>query len=165
MKFISFRLDIAEADVVPAFAGLINSCLLAPIPCRPQVSARHRGLHEGHRNCTHSDFVCQSCLWYRVPLSILVFPPSHSSLCSLPAAHIKLESYGSAIEDATKAIELDPTYVKVAALPLRVFSFPPLSFYVCSLCGWASWAFPWLTTSACTASSSLLGTPGVLQAR
>lgn len=48
--------------------------------------------------------------------------PSHSSLCSLPAAHIKLESYGSAIEDATKAIELDPTYVKVAALPLRVFS-------------------------------------------
>lgn len=44
------------------------------------------------------------------------FLPSFSLFVA--AAHIKLESYGSAIEDATKAIELDPTYVKVTALPL-----------------------------------------------
>lgn len=29
-------------------------------------------------------------------------------------AHTKMESYGSAIEDATKAIEVDPKYVKVS---------------------------------------------------
>jgi hypothetical protein len=35
-------------------------------------------------------------------------------LCRVHAsAHLKIESYGSAIEDATKAIEIDPTYVKV----------------------------------------------------
>jgi serine/threonine-protein phosphatase 5 len=28
-------------------------------------------------------------------------------------AHIKAEAYGYAIEDATKAIELDPSFVKV----------------------------------------------------
>jgi len=28
-------------------------------------------------------------------------------------AHLKLESYGSAIEDASKALELDKTFVKV----------------------------------------------------
>lgn len=31
-------------------------------------------------------------------------------------AHIKMESYGYAVSDATKALELDPTYVKVYCL-------------------------------------------------
>lgn len=31
-------------------------------------------------------------------------------------AHIKLEEYGSAIQDATKAIEIDPQYSKVRML-------------------------------------------------
>lgn len=29
------------------------------------------------------------------------------------AAHIRLENFGSAIEDGTKAVELDPNYIKV----------------------------------------------------
>lgn len=32
-------------------------------------------------------------------------------------AHIKLEEYGSAIQDATKAIEVDPKYSKVCCWP------------------------------------------------
>jgi len=36
-------------------------------------------------------------------------------------AHIKLEEYGSAIQDATKAIEIDPKYSKVCfALPWMI---------------------------------------------
>jgi tetratricopeptide (TPR) repeat protein len=31
------------------------------------------------------------------------------------AAHIRLEEYGSAIADASKAIEVDPDYIKVRA--------------------------------------------------
>jgi serine/threonine-protein phosphatase 5 len=34
-------------------------------------------------------------------------------------AHIKLEEYGSAIQDATEAITLDPAYIKVLPLPAR----------------------------------------------
>ena len=30
-------------------------------------------------------------------------------------AHIRLETYGTAVEDATQAVELDPRYVKVQA--------------------------------------------------
>jgi serine/threonine-protein phosphatase 5 len=33
-------------------------------------------------------------------------------LCNRAFAHIKLEEYGSAVEDAGTAIELDPAYVK-----------------------------------------------------
>jgi hypothetical protein len=43
----------------------------------------------------------------------LTFIFSNSSLVSVNIAHIKLENYGSAIEDATKAIELDKKYIKV----------------------------------------------------
>jgi serine/threonine-protein phosphatase 5 len=49
-------------------------------------------------------------VWIRPPERICVF------VCSRglhPQAHIKLEAYGLAIADATKAIELDPGYVKV----------------------------------------------------
>lgn len=34
-------------------------------------------------------------------------------------AHIKVEEYGSAIEDATKAIELDPKFIKVILRPSK----------------------------------------------
>jgi serine/threonine-protein phosphatase 5 len=36
-----------------------------------------------------------------------------SFFCNRAQAHIKLEAYGYAIADATKALELDPGYVKV----------------------------------------------------
>jgi serine/threonine-protein phosphatase 5 len=36
-----------------------------------------------------------------------------SFYCNRAQAHIKLESYGYAIADATKAIELDGSYIKV----------------------------------------------------
>ncbi len=37
---------------------------------------------------------------------------------SLPQAYLKTEAYGYAIADATKAIELDPSFVKVRRLYL-----------------------------------------------
>lgn len=37
-------------------------------------------------------------------------------------AHIKLEAYGFAIADATKALELDPSYVKVCSRILLSFA-------------------------------------------
>ena len=33
-------------------------------------------------------------------------------------AHIRIETYGSAVEDATEAITIDPKYVKVRLPPL-----------------------------------------------
>lgn len=36
------------------------------------------------------------------------------------AAHIRLENYGSALTDATKAIELNPKYIKARARPSPV---------------------------------------------
>jgi hypothetical protein len=36
----------------------------------------------------------------------------------LPKAYLKTEAYGYAIADATKAIELDPGFVKVRRLPV-----------------------------------------------
>lgn len=41
-------------------------------------------------------------------------------------AHIKLEEYGSAVQDATKAIEIDPEYSKVRSF---WFSNFPLLHY------------------------------------
>lgn len=37
-------------------------------------------------------------------------------------AHIKLEAHGFAIVDATKALELDPGYIKVSLSGLRAFT-------------------------------------------
>lgn len=43
-------------------------------------------------------------------------PKNAVYLANRSFAHTKMEEYGSAIEDATKAIEVDPKYVKVLCL-------------------------------------------------
>ena len=42
-------------------------------------------------------------------------PNSAVLFANRAAAHIRLESYGSGVADATTAIELDPDYIKVAS--------------------------------------------------
>ena len=42
---------------------------------------------------------------------------------TLPQANIRLESYGYAIADATKAIQLDPGYVKVCITAKHCFQY------------------------------------------
>jgi len=42
--------------------------------------------------------------------------------------HIRMESYGSALQDASKAIELDPSYAKVCA------SAQPGLVVICNCC-------------------------------
>lgn len=43
--------------------------------------------------------------------------PVVSLIVSLGQAHIKLEAFGYAVADATRALELDPSYVKVGGYP------------------------------------------------
>jgi tetratricopeptide (TPR) repeat protein len=45
-------------------------------------------------------------------------------------AHTKLEEYGSAISDATKAIEVDPRYSKVGRLRLIVIYLSTVTYFV-----------------------------------
>lgn len=45
--------------------------------------------------------------------AILLDPNKAVYYANRAAAHIRLESFGSALADATKAIELDPKYIKV----------------------------------------------------
>lgn len=109
-------------------------------PCRAQVPVGQRHLLQSHRARPHGRPVLQPGLWYPSPRRL---PPprlacgrgaacpggflADAHVCrswqqrGRLAAHIKLENYGSAIEDATKAIELDPTYVKVT---WGTFSWP-----------------------------------------
>lgn len=45
-------------------------------------------------------------------------------------AQLRMENYGSAIDDATKAIELDPSYVKVRSFTRHLHSFPCFPLWV-----------------------------------
>ena len=52
-------------------------------------------------------------------MAILLDPTKAVYYANRAAAHIRLESFGSALADATKAIDLDPKYIKV---PVSIFS-------------------------------------------
>ena len=54
----------------------------------------------------------------------LELSPANAVLLSNRAfAHLKLENYGSAVEDSSKAIVIDPKYIKVRELRLDSYLF------------------------------------------
>eukprot|EP00958_Prasinococcus_capsulatus_P019286 scaffold2357_cov399-Prasinococcus_capsulatus_cf.AAC.20 len=48
--------------------------------------------------------------------AIELVPDSPVYLSNRAFAHLKLENFGAALQDATRAIEIDPTYTKVRGL-------------------------------------------------
>jgi tetratricopeptide (TPR) repeat protein len=51
-------------------------------------------------------------------------------------AHTKMEEYGSAVEDATKAITISPTYVKVAHMENVPFPHGTCCGHLCIVAEW-----------------------------
>lgn len=62
------------------------------------------------------------CNRAQVLLTIMLKPMIFAILLTVLKANIKLESYGYAIADASKAIELDGSYVKVSEFTSVLFS-------------------------------------------
>ena len=56
--------------------------------------------------------------------AIELAPTNVKLLSNRAFAHLKLENYGSAVEDSSKAIDLDPAFIKVCMTPPS-FSFSP----------------------------------------
>eukprot|EP00959_Pyramimonas_sp_CCMP1952_P143217 2998388-Pyramimonas_sp.AAC.1 len=95
-----------------------------------ELSAGRRGPHsprrgaEGRSKCCVQRFVVTRAVdvlsLIRFRIAVMLYTrtieenPSNAVYYSNRAfAHTKLENYGAAVEDATKAIELDPDYLKV----------------------------------------------------
>lgn len=55
---------------------------------------------------------CKYSLAHQPGLLLIAHPSSCLPTCAGAFAHIRLEEYGSAIADATKALECDPKYAK-----------------------------------------------------